>query len=102
MYGKKIPVVVMVLFISDKKLSSLVFSYLVSVSGSCRADVANKIFTISKSKSKSKHMRMGKSMGMSMSMIVSMSMSKSKSKSKSKTISKKARVVQEQQGEHEQ
>ena len=54
MYGKKIPVVVTVLFISDKKLSSLVFSYLVSVSGSCRADVANKIFSISNSKSKSK------------------------------------------------
>ena len=71
-YGKKIPVVVTVLFISDKKLSSLVFSYLVSVSGSCRADVANKIFSIRKSKSKSK------------------------------TRSKRARVVQEQQGEHEQ
>ena len=70
MYGKKIPVVVTVLFISDKKLSLLVFSYLVSVSGSCRADLANKIFSISKSKSK--------------------------------TGSKRARVVQEQKGEHEQ
>ena len=56
------------IFISDKKLSSLVFLYLVSVSGSCRADVAHKIFSISKSK----------------------------------TGSKRARVVQEQQGEHEQ